>query len=595
MGSSRDHRSGSAGASPALESTREEPAARGPVQDSQFQAQLAEMSPRAVQAAADGSGGVGPANTKKGFVWALATNQTGSLPAESPEDAWNYARSESNSTGASPPTQIIDKGSSPSATMNRAEAAKVAMLARYGDAKVGAAEAIHFHDAEGAWYSDAAHAARAHGVIEGFADNSFRPSEPIAAEHAGDLAAKAAEAPTGTLSPSKQVLKLPVDLRSRAITAGPGAPGVQATYDADEELTPDDTVKVPAKHLVFEQLAHEVVYKDKAWLLGDEGAAYRNMLLSAGYSINPQVLGGPDGLYAQLFVPNPKTSRPATRPVLVFRGTELFKDFLTDTTGADLEVSIGQSQYQQAVDERLVEILEAAGKADVTGHSLGGALAQHAAAEHSRLVAEVVTFQAPGIGRDKAEKSGVDPEDVTHYVAAGDPVHRAGGAHVDGRFVEVDSEDGLIGMEGVDHTKKLFETEQFGETFESLGLEGKEGSQRTLRELEQDPARESLGQGEEVLRLLFGGHVKEAARILEEQDWPALMEASLVIVGGAVHILVERSKGIATVLYEGKEAVISLVKAELAVLRAASDLLVQGAELMEQGAQSHGSVLLLDH
>lgn len=583
MGSNRDHLSAPAPVTQKPEEHRADGPSRGPVQGSRFQAQLAETSPRAVQAEAAATRDAGPANTKSGFVWALARAGTGKLPSQSLEDAWNYARGEPNSSCGTPPVPLIDKGSSPSTSMNRAEAAKVAMLARYGDAAAGAAKAIHFHDAEGAWYSDPAHAARAYGVIEGFEDNSFRPGEPIADKHAEALATKAARAPDAPISPKEQVAKLTLDLRSRALAAGPGSPGVEATFDAEQELTPGDAVEVPAKHLVFEQLAHRVVYEDKAWLYSDEGAAHRDMLLSAGYSISPRELGGGDGLYGQLFVPNPKTTKPAARPVLVFRGTDLVGDLLTDTLGADLEESIGQSQYHRAVDEGLVRMLAEAGKADVTGHSLGGALAQHAAVEHPQLVAEVVTFQAPGIGR-KAKNSGVDPEDVTHYLAAGDRIDDAGGDHVGGRFLSVDSDGGLVGMEGIGHTQRLFESSQFDEVFDSLGLDGSDGRRRVVRELAEDPARAPSARAEEVLRLMAGGHLEEAARILREEDWPPTVEASLVVAGAEARIVVEGTRAVATLLYASGKVVVELGKAARATLRAASDLL-------EQGAKSHGSLL----
>jgi hypothetical protein len=89
----------------------------------------------------------------------------------------------------------------------------------------------------------------------------------------------------------------------------------------------------------------------------------------------------------------------------------------------------------------------------VTGHSLGGALAQLTAAMYPGLVGEVVTFQSPGIPssivaslkthNDKANSR--DEIASTHYQVEGDLIDEIGRAHTPGIVVHADvEEDGFV-------------------------------------------------------------------------------------------------------------------------------------------------------
>jgi pimeloyl-ACP methyl ester carboxylesterase len=81
----------------------------------------------------------------------------------------------------------------------------------------------------------------------------------------------------------------------------------------------------------------------------------------------------------------------------------------------------------------------------VTGHSLGGALAQMAAALYSGLVARCVTFEAPGIPAHliaQMRESRQGQEVVSrHHVVDADAIPNAGEAHTQGDVIVHDTPD----------------------------------------------------------------------------------------------------------------------------------------------------------
>ena len=126
--------------------------------------------------------------------------------------------------------------------------------------------------------------------------------------------------------------------------------------------------------------------------------------------------------------------------VVGFRGTEPLaghQGTLTNPLGAfddvaaDMGRDIGGNQYG-ANQERINELIAGGtGPVTLTGHSLGGALAQHAAAgSTSDNVANVVGFQAPGIDSASAQAFDRANEDghigVRFHEHSNDVVHRAG-------------------------------------------------------------------------------------------------------------------------------------------------------------------------
>lgn len=142
---------------------------------------------------------------------------------------------------------------------------------------------------------------------------------------------------------------------------------------------------------MVEQLAHGMVDKQ----LGD---ADRHFLQVNGYKAMPVTRGSRE-FVMRTFIP----TQPGKEPIVAFRGTVPSK---VDTLIADLDPS-GIGMYQFNPNRALItsEMQAAAGHGSIisAGHSLGGALAQIAAATFPDLVSSIVTFQAPGVPREIAQ------------------------------------------------------------------------------------------------------------------------------------------------------------------------------------------------
>lgn len=139
---------------------------------------------------------------------------------------------------------------------------------------------------------------------------------------------------------------------------------------------------------VIEQLAHGMVAKELD--AGDE-----HFLAVNGYQAMP-IIRGVHEFVMRTFLPT-QAGKP---PVVAFRGTVPSK---IQTVIADLDPS-GIGMYQFNPNRALIDgqIAAAAGHGAIvsSGHSLGGALAQIAAATFPDRVGRVVTFQAPGVSKD---------------------------------------------------------------------------------------------------------------------------------------------------------------------------------------------------
>jgi hypothetical protein len=205
-----------------------------------------------------------------------------------------------------------------------------------------------------------------------------------------------------------------------------------------QEQVLGDGHEVSNQDIVLEQLAHAGAYnaldngKLEAW-------GYRE----AGAIEDPE-----SGFRAVLYMPQmapPTTPNGMTAkaihggsppPVISFRGTAN-KRGISDDTNRE-----GIGTYQFSSNQAKIQALmkAAGGKCVVTGHSLGGALAQQAAAAFPGGVQSIVTFQSPGVDEETAEKlkkynETARPEDrisSTHHRAEGDLVHLAGEALTEG-------------------------------------------------------------------------------------------------------------------------------------------------------------------
>jgi len=184
-------------------------------------------------------------------------------------------------------------------------------------------------------------------------------------------------------------------------------------------------------HPIYEILAKEIVavYDNPQFQQEVNG-----FLAQAGYTID-KIFNDPITGFQALGL---KSTTPNKPPVLVFRQTN---ELLDDLANADPN-GVGFAQFQANQDEIedwLLDTFEATGvRPDLIGHSLGGGIAQVAAAELLDLVGEIVTFNSPGtsgaIAAQFLSAGGAD-KTVTHYVVKGDFVSLGGQAFIDGKVV----------------------------------------------------------------------------------------------------------------------------------------------------------------
>ncbi len=225
------------------------------------------------------------------------------------------------------------------------------------------------------------------------------------------------------------------------------------------------------RHQIVEILAHEVAYgaklgpKAKEFGLGEQyHIVAKGDVSETGFSC----------IYAIPKGTNEAGKAAGYPPVIAFRGTAGWLGVKSDL---DPNGETGDSQFED-VKANVLDMLSApiAGAAIFTGHSLGGCLAQAAAAffkPKSMAIAEVVTFNAPGIPKtlvdqyERSKRKGGETE-VTHYTRAEDAVSRAGQAALPGTHVRLQTNDLASKGQAVEaHTKWMFKDNRDG----SVGLD----------------------------------------------------------------------------------------------------------------------------
>lgn len=266
------------------------------------------------------------------------------------------------------------------------------------------------------------------------------------------LAARARVAPgkrplTANLPPVQR--KTEPEVAPRPAEVAPLEPGAEEEGAAGQVSTQD---------IQYEVIAHRIGYQDAI------GEVEGELLARWGYQAQwaARINDAATGFFAGLILPDDQ-HRDLLTPIVVFRGTEGFRDIVSDIH----PVAVGYDEFSQ--NQRFVQqlIAEAGGRVDVTGHSLGGALAQHAAAAFTGSVRRVVTFQSPGIAAGQAQAFSGKQErpEVTHHIAGGDVVDTAGDAHLEGEVFRHTPGGGPTS-----HTKFLLTTPEFQEQRDELGL-----------------------------------------------------------------------------------------------------------------------------
>lgn len=206
--------------------------------------------------------------------------------------------------------------------------------------------------------------------------------------------------------------------------------------DAGKKLNPaanlatisSQTLKAAPSHLSSESLAAAVYQTD-----------LNNMQLPAGYQVAERIADSRTGLAMMVF------TSPKGKPVIAFRGTEGATDVRDVLSDVDPR-GIGFGQFE-ANKQSLAAIAAKYPGATVTGHSLGGALAQRYAAEFNNA-GEVITYNAPGVDTSTAAKFKKGKAKVTHYVSNGDPVSLGGEKFIDGEAKIISYKSGKIPVIG---------------------------------------------------------------------------------------------------------------------------------------------------
>jgi hypothetical protein len=157
---------------------------------------------------------------------------------------------------------------------------------------------------------------------------------------------------------------------------------------------------------------------------------------SLGYSID-KVFDDPATSFQALGLISKDGTRP---PVLVSQGTVDEKDSIDDANPK----GVGFSEFtanKDSVKAWVTGIINdktknpADIKVDLTGQSLGGALAQWFASEYPDLIREAVTFQSPGITKAASDtfiNKGGKSSQITHYIVNGDLISLGGEAFLPG-------------------------------------------------------------------------------------------------------------------------------------------------------------------
>ena len=212
-----------------------------------------------------------------------------------------------------------------------------------------------------------------------------------------------------------------------------------AALSSDSERATADQKRAVSYEVFLEQVAHDMAYGDRI------SAEQLELLERFGYTAEPGV-DGLQGFHLRVFIPS---HADYPHPIIAFRGMEFTSPKDVQTVLEPRSVGYNQFRANQRRIQSALERTSAHGRAWVTGHSLGGALAQLTAATFSAQVERVVTFQSPSIDassvRQLEQFNATHPDDAvssTHYQVQGDVVSTAGERLTPGEVVQFELRPG---------------------------------------------------------------------------------------------------------------------------------------------------------
>jgi hypothetical protein len=192
---------------------------------------------------------------------------------------------------------------------------------------------------------------------------------------------------------------------------------------------------------------------DPAVLLEAAFASYDNGKVPSDYERQTTSITNVEGLHVEVY-----RRRDSTDYIVSFRGTEMphLDDISTD-------LNLGWPQYKKSRSDiiNLVHgLLSKGGFVDITGHSLGGALAQFTAYDLAQEAADMgtpeklnhiglTTWNALGGLWGLQRENSYDPEvaaniQARHYFRGDDLISRLGKGHVGGTLLRLDDRDGRV-------------------------------------------------------------------------------------------------------------------------------------------------------
>ena len=213
---------------------------------------------------------------------------------------------------------------------------------------------------------------------------------------------------------------------------------VQAQGQNGSKVSSQEQSDMQKSDTPFDIVAHDMAYEDR--ISSKNNALLKEWGFLEGWQ--SVIIDSDTGFFAGIILPHPDNPKKR-KPIITFRGSadpsksefrEIWKDWVVN----DLNPSgVGVPQFN-SVKTRVSDVIDMHKPIDMTGHSLGAALAQKFAALQPSSINRVVTFQSPGIAKGDVAKfqSARKRPQVTHHIAKGDLVDFAGEAFLPGNVYE---------------------------------------------------------------------------------------------------------------------------------------------------------------